>query len=75
VLGVEPTEPGYRVCSVTPQQCGLEWVRGAVPTPSGSIEVEWRKSEGQVTLPAGVTARLRDGRLLRGPGQFPTILQ
>lgn len=71
VLGVEPLEPGYRVCLVAPQRCGLDWVRGAVPTPAGLIEVEWRGQAGKVTLPAGITARLADGHAVKGPGSFP----
>jgi alpha-L-rhamnosidase len=41
VLGIEPIEPGYRVCTVVPQRCSLNWVRGAVPTTRGLIEIEW----------------------------------
>jgi hypothetical protein len=26
-----------------PQKCGLDWVRGSVPTPAGLIEIEWRE--------------------------------
>ena len=70
VLGVEPIEPGYYVCRVAPQRCGLEWVRGTVPVPAGLIEIEWHGAAGQLTLPAGITARLGDGRVLLGPGQF-----
>ena len=69
VLGVEPLEPGYRVCSVAPQSCGLESARGSVPTPAGLIEVEWHATAGQLTLPAGITARLVDGRSIQGPGK------
>jgi len=71
VLGIEPVEPGYRVCTVAPQRCGLEWVRGAVPTPAGLIEVEWRGTNGKVSLPSGITARLSNGRAVTGPGLFP----
>lgn len=70
VLGIEPLEPGYGLCSVAPQRCGLDWVRGAVPSPAGPIEVEWHASSGQLSLPAGLSARLRDGRVVRGPGRF-----
>lgn len=68
VLGVEPTSPGYRTCTVAPQRCGLEWVRGAVPTPTGAIGVEWQGQRGQVTLPPNVSARLPDGRVVDGAG-------
>jgi hypothetical protein len=71
VLGIEPIEPGYRMCSVEPKRCGLEWVRGAVPAPSGMIELEWRGADGELTLPDGVNARLADGRVVQGPGRSP----
>jgi alpha-L-rhamnosidase len=70
VLGIEPVEPGYIVCAITPQRCGLDWVRGAVPTNRGPIEIEWRGTKSEVSLPSDVTARLADGRSLRGPGRF-----
>ncbi|MBS1805645.1 MAG: hypothetical protein JST28_20075 [Acidobacteria bacterium] len=70
VLGIEPIEPGYRVCRVAPQRCGLEWVKGAVPTPLGLIEIEWRGVEGEVHVPAGVAIRTLDGRLLTGSGRY-----
>ena len=70
VLGIEPVEPGYRVCTVMPQRCALEWVRGAVPTGSGAIEVEWRGEQGSVTLPPAVSARLADNRVVEGPGSY-----
>ncbi len=71
VLGVEPIEPGYSLCTVGPQPCGLAWVQGAVPTPGGLIEIEWRGSKGELTLPPGVSARIATGRVLQGPGRFP----
>ncbi len=74
VLGVEPTEPGYRVCTIAPQRCGLEWVRGAVPTPTGVIEVEWHGERGAVTLPQGVSARLAHNRVIEGPGRFAIVV-
>jgi len=40
VLGVLPAEPGFAVAAVEPSLGGLEWARGAVPCPSGLIEVE-----------------------------------
>ena len=70
VLGIEPLEPGYSVCSFAPQQCGLDSVWGAVPTPTGQIEIEWRKNKGQFRLPDGVIARCADGRVFNGSGRF-----
>ncbi len=70
VLGIEPVEPGYRLCSVSPQRCGLDWVKGSVPTPGGSIEIERRGDQVDLTLPPSVNARLPDGRTVNGSIRF-----
>jgi alpha-L-rhamnosidase len=70
VLGIEPVGPGYSVCTIAPQACGLDWVRGAVPTNQGPIEIEWRGTKGEITLPSSVTASLAEGRTFNGPGRF-----
>ncbi|MBE7169096.1 MAG: alpha-rhamnosidase [Williamsia sp.] len=38
-LGVQPTAPGYAAYTIEPRLGGLPWMQGAVPTPSGNIEV------------------------------------
>jgi hypothetical protein len=38
-LGVKPTSAGYATYSVEPNLGGLKWMQGAVPTPSGNIEM------------------------------------
>jgi len=70
ILGIEPIAPGYSVCSVNPQRCALEWFRGAVPSPTGAIEVESHGGRGVLRLPDGVVAHGRDGATFRGPGSF-----
>jgi hypothetical protein len=74
VLGVEPVEPGYAVCAIEPQPCGLDSAHGAVPTLSGLIEIEWSGDSGEVKLPPGVAARLAGGKNFRGPGRFSFTL-
>ncbi len=39
-LGVRPTAPGYQTFLVEPHPNGLKHIKGAVPTPEGSILVE-----------------------------------
>ncbi len=39
-LGVKPLKPGYEEYEVRPSLGGLQWMRGAVPTPFGLIRVE-----------------------------------
>ena len=45
VLGVEIMEPGCRKIRVSPNLCGLKWVRGTYPTPEGVLEIEHRAQE------------------------------
>jgi hypothetical protein len=70
VLGIEPLQPGYSECVIAPQPCGLDWVKGSVPTDRGPIEIEWLGAQGQITLPSDVSARLTDGSRPKGPGRF-----
>ena len=41
VLGVEPIPAGWQTFSVKPNPCDLKWAKGIVPSPFGSICVEW----------------------------------
>lgn len=49
VLGVEILEPGCRRIRLRPELCGLQWVRGAYPTPMGLLLVEHRRRENGET--------------------------
>jgi hypothetical protein len=77
ILGIWSREAGYAECDVRPRLGDLEWVRGTVPAPVGSIELELeRKKGGQITLPAKVSVKLTGytdeaGKsVLKGPGTF-----
>ncbi len=50
VVGVAPTAPGYRRWAIAPQTATLRWAQGSVPTPHGTIAVEWRRSAGSFVL-------------------------
>ncbi|MGB7263933.1 MAG: alpha-L-rhamnosidase C-terminal domain-containing protein [Terracidiphilus sp.] len=67
ILGVKATEPGFRTVQVRPDLAGLQWVRGAVPTPLGSIRVSASSARVAITIPAGmsVTVLLPAGRWTR----------
>jgi hypothetical protein len=60
ILGVRPTEPGYRRFSVRPQPVEeVTWARGLVPTPHGSIAAAWELAADSLndpTLAAHATA-------------------
>jgi len=59
VLGVTPTEPGFRCVQINPCLGDLAWARGAVPTPFGPVMVEHRVREygaveSEIELPEGM---------------------
>lgn len=60
ILGIYPTKPGFSECVIQPEFAGLEWIKGSVPTPYGSITIELDKSKGGIiTLPDNVKALLK----------------
>jgi alpha-L-rhamnosidase len=60
VLGVRPLSPGYATAEIAPIFGDLRHLEGAVPTPRGMIELTLdRESGGEVSIPDGVTARIR----------------
>jgi len=62
ILGVRPTSPGFGTILIKPETCGLNWAKGSVPTPHGTIDVSWKVEGGKftlnVTIPAGTAARI-----------------
>jgi hypothetical protein len=62
ILGIQVTSPGYRTVRIEPNLLGLDYAKGAQPTPSGKIEVEFHAAngangmDGTVELPAGTVA-------------------
>ncbi|MGH1563957.1 alpha-L-rhamnosidase C-terminal domain-containing protein [Mumia sp. DW29H23] len=64
VLGVTPTEAGFREFEVAPTPVdGLSWAQGAVPTPHGTITTAWRTDKRglrvAVEAPDGTTYAVR----------------
>ncbi len=60
LLGVKPTSAGYATYTVEPSLAGLDWIKGKVPTPQGSIELFMNRSEIRVKAAAGNgTLRIR----------------
>ena len=59
ILGVTVSAPGCREVRIEPHTAGLEWAGGKVATPSGEIEIHWRRGgELEVELPVGVQATI-----------------
>lgn len=44
ILGVRPVEPGFAKIKIVPQSHHLEWAKGTVITPRGSLEISWEKT-------------------------------
>ncbi len=61
VLGVEPLKPGFAEVRIAPKLGDLQFVRGAMPTPHGLIEVSARRKGSQVEVsykvPKGVRVK------------------
>ena len=62
VLGVTPETPGFDRITIRPTLCDLWWAKGRVPTPHGTVEVSWQRTENglqlDVTVPAGAEANV-----------------
>jgi alpha-L-rhamnosidase len=57
VLGVRPTEPGYRKAAIHPRFGSLTKLTGRIPTPHGMIEISLERDKGgAIAIPAGVEA-------------------
>jgi hypothetical protein len=55
ILGVKPDSPGWNTIRIEPHPAGLAWARGSVPTPRGTVSVEWNAEKEfalQVSVPA-----------------------
>lgn len=60
LIGISPSEPGFRRVSIKPQPSGLTWAKAKIPTISGPIEAGFDQRQPDfiltVTLPANVEA-------------------
>ena len=71
-LGIEPTSPGYATWQARPHLAGLDWMRGAVPTPFGPIRIEVSPDRVVISTPEGIgpgTLFLADQVITLSPGQ------
>lgn len=48
ILGVKVLDAGCKRVKISPNLCGLEWVKGTFPTPQGLIEIEHRNVDGRI---------------------------
>ena len=62
LIGIEPTEPGFRRVRIRPQPAGLDWAKAKLPTIRGPIEVAFERQRNDfqltVSLPANVVGEV-----------------
>lgn len=65
ICGIRPTKPGFEEVEITPRLGPLDFVRGALHTPRGRIEVDLQRIGGRITgridLPAGLCGTWVEG--------------
>ncbi len=63
ILGVTPTEGGFKTVTIEPQLGDLTWAEGTVPTPHGDIHLRAEKDATALTctltLPSSITALVK----------------
>lgn len=59
VLGVRPTEPGFRTFLINPYPSGFFAAEGSIPTPDGPIEIEWTRPGDGIAIRASGPRELR----------------
>ncbi len=74
ILGIQPTAAGFKKVTIRPDLAGLQWAKGAEPTPQGLLKVSLeQKSNLQTTidLPSGIEATVLVP--INNAGQHPLI--
>lgn len=75
VLGLKPTAPGFARFEAHPWFGDLDWAKGSMPTPAGSIFLAWRKLDSlielEVGVPEGLSGMLEPGLLSKAPREGP----
>ncbi|RLF02337.1 MAG: hypothetical protein DRK00_10155, partial [Thermoprotei archaeon] len=61
VAGVKPLKPGWKEVEIKPKPCFLKHISAKIPTPLGVLELEYTKTDDEVSLrlsiPPGCKAR------------------
>lgn len=61
ILGAQASDPGWKTAAIRPCPGKLKFARGTVPTPGGSIDIDWKNDATfklSVKLPEGMSATL-----------------
>lgn len=56
ILGIQPTAPGFAQVTIRPDLGGLQWAKGAEPTPHGLLKVDVQQNGTTIALPPDVAA-------------------
>ena len=73
VLGVQSLEPGWKLALVKPHPGTLTSASGKIPTPRGTIIVNWKRGDSftlTLTLPKGVSGRVELPATEKSSGVF-----
>ncbi len=62
LLGISPTRPGMKEIEVALKSSGIKNIAGSIPTPSGTLEIEWhltnKNRELKLDVPAGMYVKV-----------------
>jgi hypothetical protein len=62
LMGVSPTQPGMKEVAICYRRSGLMQIEGIIPTPEGSLEIEWDTTGDErkliVNIPGDIKAKL-----------------
>ena len=81
MLGIVPTEPGWKIFTVRPDPAVFEECSISFPTVLGTVAVSYSKAAGEmeVTVPEGSKADVsfpgQYGHMLLGPGTHKVSLK
>ncbi len=54
VLGIRPKAPGFSSLEIHPLPGVLQWAKGSVITPRGSVDLEWVSTDGKMNVKARI---------------------
>jgi hypothetical protein len=58
-LGLRVVEPGYRLCELRPNWKIFDWVKVSIPTPHGSLALDYNRAKGaEIQVPGEVRIRV-----------------
>lgn len=50
ILGIRPSEPGFRKIDIKPHPINLDWAEGTIPTLKGDINIRWEKDGNSMLI-------------------------